>query len=73
MFTSNETGADYDHFFESFIETCTKNDVVFDPKFMFSDAARAIVNSIKKAFPDCQYLNIKILDEKLLEKLMIVF
>jgi hypothetical protein len=23
---------------------------------MVSDAARAIVNSIKKAFPDCQYL-----------------
>jgi len=33
-------------FFESFIETCTKNDVVLDPKFMVSDAARAIVNSI---------------------------
>jgi hypothetical protein len=41
MLTSNETGADYDHFFESFIETCTQNDVVFDQKFMFSDAARA--------------------------------
>ena len=55
MFTSNETGADYDHFFESSIETCTQNYVVFDSRFMVSDAARAILNSIKKAFPDCQY------------------
>ena len=43
MFTSNETGADYDHFFESFIETCTQNDVVFDLQFMVSDAARVII------------------------------
>jgi hypothetical protein len=41
---------------KSFIETYTLNDFVFDPQFMASDAARAIVNLIKKAFPDCQYL-----------------
>jgi len=29
---------------KSFIETYTLNDFVFDPQFMASDAARAIVN-----------------------------
>ncbi len=38
---------------KSFIETCTQNDIVFDPQFMVWDAARDIVNSIKKAFMDC--------------------
>jgi len=32
----------------------TLNDIVFDSQFMASDAARAIVNLIKKAFPNCQ-------------------
>jgi len=41
---------------KSIIETCTQNDIVFDPQFMVSDTARAIVNLIKKAFPNCQYL-----------------
>ena len=41
---------------KSIIETCTQNDIVFDPQFMVWDAARDIVNLIKKAFPNCQYL-----------------
>jgi hypothetical protein len=39
---------------KSFIETCTQNDIVFDPQVIVSDAARIIVNLIKKAVPDCQ-------------------
>ncbi len=41
---------------KSIIETCTQNDIVFDPQFMVSDAARIIINLIKNAFPDFQYL-----------------
>jgi hypothetical protein len=39
---------------KSFIETFTLNYILFDSQFMVSDAARAIVNLIKKAFPNCQ-------------------
>ena len=50
MFTSHETEDDYDHFFDRLLIECDCFGFKFEPKYMCSDAAAAIANSVEKFF-----------------------
>ena len=56
MFTSHEQEDDYNHFFESFLDICDRHNIKFKPKFIVSDACRALVNAMKNYLPNCKYL-----------------
>ena len=56
MFTSHEQTQDYDYFFESVLDICDRLHIEFKPKFIISDAASAIANSIKRNLPNTVYL-----------------
>ena len=50
MFSSHEQEVDYDHFFDSLLAECKSLGLKFEPKFICTDAAHAIANSIKSHF-----------------------
>ena len=50
MFTSHEQQVDYDFFFDSLLAICKSFDLKFEPKFICTDAAAAIANSITTHF-----------------------
>ena len=52
MFTSHEQEADYDHFFDSLLVECKCLGLKFEPKFICTDAAHPIANSIEYHFSD---------------------
>ena len=48
MFTSHETEQDYHHFFNSIVGLLESFQIAFSPRYMVTDAAQAMANSIKK-------------------------
>ena len=62
MFTSHEETCDYEYFFQSFFTLCTqleiqlKIQIQFKPKFIVSDASKAIRRAIKTCIPDAFYV-----------------
>ena len=56
MFTSHEQEADYNHFLGNFKRLCNQFDINFQPKFIVSDASKAISNAIKSSLPGCVQL-----------------
>jgi hypothetical protein len=56
MFTSHEEVRDYEHFFDSFLVLCRKFNIDFQPKYIVSDASKAIRRAIKSNFPNACYV-----------------
>ena len=54
MFTSHEKEEDYDHFFQSIIVECESFGFKFEPKFICTDAASAIANSVEAFFSNVE-------------------
>jgi hypothetical protein len=52
MFTSHEETGDYVHFYTSFKQLCTLLKISFKPKYMMSDASKAMLKATKQCLPE---------------------
>lgn len=52
MYTSHEETSDFEWFFRSFKNLCTKLEIEFDPFYIVTDACKAMAAAIDKELPD---------------------
>ena len=52
MFTSHEETGDYVHFYASFKQLCARLKISFKPKYMMSDASKAMLKATKQCLPE---------------------